>query len=37
MTHAELPIRHFRLFPAAGPHGETDQIEALDPARRRSC
>jgi ureidoacrylate peracid hydrolase len=30
MTLIELPVRHFRLFPAAAPHGETDQIEAFD-------
>jgi ureidoacrylate peracid hydrolase len=30
MTQAELPLRHFRLFPAAAPLGETEQVAALD-------
>jgi ureidoacrylate peracid hydrolase len=30
MTQISLPIRHYRLFPAAAPHGETDQIEVFD-------
>ncbi|MGH2562585.1 MAG: cysteine hydrolase family protein [Thermomicrobiales bacterium] len=29
-TEVRLPVRHFRLFPAAAPHGETDQIEVFD-------
>jgi nicotinamidase-related amidase len=30
MTQIELPVRHYRLFPAAAPHGETDQVEVFD-------
>jgi nicotinamidase-related amidase len=30
MTQIDLPIRHFRLFPAANPHGETDRTETID-------
>jgi nicotinamidase-related amidase len=30
MTQISLPIRHFRLFPAAAPHGETDKVEVFD-------
>jgi ureidoacrylate peracid hydrolase len=33
MTQIELPVRHFRLFPAAEPFGETDQIETIDLAQ----
>ena len=28
-TEIRLPVRHFRLFPAAAPHGETGQIEVF--------
>jgi nicotinamidase-related amidase len=31
MTHADLPVRHFRLFPAAAPLGETEQVATIDP------
>jgi ureidoacrylate peracid hydrolase len=31
MTHVDLPVRHFRLFPAAAPHGETEQVAVIDP------
>lgn len=30
MTQIQLPVRHFRLFPALEPHGETDRDEAID-------
>ena len=30
MTVIRMPVRHFRLFPAAAPHGETDQMEVFD-------
>jgi nicotinamidase-related amidase len=31
MTSIELPVRHYRLFPAAGPYGETAAIERIAP------
>jgi nicotinamidase-related amidase len=30
MTQTVLPVRHFRLFPALEPHGETDATEAIN-------
>jgi nicotinamidase-related amidase len=33
MPHVQLPVRHYRLFPAAGPLGETDRVETVDPAQ----
>jgi nicotinamidase-related amidase len=33
MTSVQIPVRHYRLFPAAGPLGETDRIETIDPTR----
>jgi nicotinamidase-related amidase len=33
MPEVQLPVRHYRLFPAAGPLGETDRVELVDPAR----
>jgi ureidoacrylate peracid hydrolase len=32
MTHADLRVRHFRLFPATAPLGETEQVAAIDSA-----
>ncbi len=33
MAQIRLPVRHYRLFPAAGPLGETVRVESIDPAR----
>jgi nicotinamidase-related amidase len=33
MPHVPLPVRHYRLFPATGPLGETDRVEKIVPAR----
>jgi ureidoacrylate peracid hydrolase len=33
MPELQLPVRHFRLFPAAGPLGETDRINSIDTER----
>jgi nicotinamidase-related amidase len=33
MPEIQVPVRHYRLFPAAGPFGETDRVETIDPAR----
>ena len=29
-TEIRLPVRHFRLYPAFAPHGETEQIEVFE-------
>jgi ureidoacrylate peracid hydrolase len=31
MTHVDLPLRHYRLYPAAGPLGELEQTRQLEP------
>jgi nicotinamidase-related amidase len=33
MPQIQLPVRHYRLFPATGPLGETDLVETVDPAQ----